>query len=52
MFRRQGTPAEPIKLFKLKSEAIEMTEQADCKKDGLALPMMLFVHPLFIYIGE
>ena len=40
-------PAEPIKLFKLKSEAREGTEHADCTKDGLALPVMLFIHPLF-----
>ena len=38
---------EPIKLFKLKSEARERTEHADCTKDGLVLPVMLFVNPLF-----
>ena len=47
MFRRQGTPAETIKLFRLKSEAREGAEHADCTKDGPALPVMLLVHPLF-----
>ena len=30
-------PAETIKLFKLKSEARERTEHADCTKNGLAI---------------
>ena len=47
MFWRQGTPVETIKLFKLKSEAKQGTEHADCTKDGLALPVMLFVLPSF-----
>ena len=47
MLQRHGTPAEPIKLFKLKSEARQGTEHADCTKDGLALPVMIFVNPLF-----
>ena len=38
---------EIIKLFKRNSEAREGTEHADCTKDGLSLPVMLFVHPLF-----
>ena len=45
MFRRHGARAEPIK-FELKSEAREGTEHVDCTNDGIALSVMLFVHPL------